>query len=49
MKVQMPKQLIIMYAVATCAKNAHLVLEQRSEKTNFKFWLFFVGFLGPWK
>ena len=25
-----------MYAVAPCAKNAHLVLEQRSEKHNFK-------------
>ena len=34
--MQMPKELFIMYAVAPCAKNAHLVLEQRSEKHNFK-------------
>ena len=33
MKVQMPKEIDHMYAVEPNTKNAHLVLEQRSEKT----------------
>ena len=49
MKVQMPKELFIMYAVAPCAKNAHLVLEQRSEKTQIYILLFFFGILGSLK
>ena len=33
-----------MYAMSPCAKNVHLVLEQRSEKTNFCFLLFLLDF-----
>ena len=40
----MPKELFIMYAVSPFAKNAHLVLEQRSEKQIFIFCCFLLDF-----